>query len=40
MAKKYASTGGHTLYKIDEIDKYGDIILRTQRYQGDIEEDV
>lgn len=40
MAKKYASTGGHTLYKIDSIDSNGDIVLRSERYQGGIEEDV
>ena len=39
IAKKYASTGGHTLYRIDDIDEYGDIILRDQRYQGESEED-
>ena len=39
ISKKYASTGGHQLYKIDNIDKQGDLILRNTRYQGDIEED-
>ena len=39
IAKKYASSGGHTLYKIESIDQYGDIVLRDQRYQGESEED-
>jgi DNA polymerase-3 subunit alpha len=39
IAKKYASSGGHTLYKVESIDQYGDIILRDQRYQGESEED-
>ena len=40
VAKKYASTGGHTLYKIDSIDNSGNITLKTERYKGGIEEDV
>ena len=37
-AKKYASSGGHLLYKIDDI--IGDEIkIRTTRAQGDIEDD-
>lgn len=40
IAKKYASTGGHTLYKIDSIDDNGNITLKTERYKGGIEEDV
>ena len=39
IAKKYASSGGHQLYKIESIDQYGDLELRTQRYQGGFEED-
>ena len=37
VPKKYATSGGHQLYKIDSIDKQGDLILRTERYQGAIE---
>ena len=40
VAKKYNSSGGHQLYKIDEVFDNGDIRLRSTRYQGDIEEDV
>ena len=40
VSKKYASTGGHQLYKIDEIQKNGDLVLRNIRYQGEAEEDV
>lgn len=36
MAKKYASSGGHTLYRIDGIDEDGALILRHERYQGEI----
>ena len=35
MGKKYASSGGHTLYKILGIDPNGDIELTSDRYQGD-----
>ena len=40
VSKKYASTGGHQLYKIDEVLENGDLILKDSRYQGGIEEDV
>ena len=40
VSKKYASSGGHQLYKIDEIQKNGDLVLRNARYQGEAEEDV
>ena len=40
VSKKYASSGGHQLYKIDDIDADGDLILRSTRYQGEAEEDV
>ena len=40
IAKKYASSPGHQLYKIDEIFDDGTITLRNTRYQGGIEEDV
>ena len=38
ISKKYASTGGHQLYKIDSIDSNGDIKLRSERYQGEAED--
>ena len=38
IPKKYASSGGHQLYKIDTIEKNGDLILRNTRYQGDIDD--
>jgi DNA polymerase-3 subunit alpha len=40
VSKKYASTGGHQLYRIDSILPNGDLILQDQRYSGGIEEDV
>lgn len=39
VAKKYASQGGHQLYKIDKLEDDGSLILRTERYTGDAEED-
>lgn len=39
VAKKYASSGGHQLYKINEIKDNGDLVLTHERYKGDIEED-
>ena len=39
VSKKYASSGGHQLYKIDKIEDNGDLILRNARYQGDAEEE-
>jgi len=35
IAKKYASTEGHTLYKIESIDKNGDIIITSDRAGGE-----
>jgi DNA polymerase-3 subunit alpha len=40
ISKKYASTSGHQLYKIDEILPNGDLVLKDSRYQGGIEEDA
>ena len=40
ISKKYASTGGHQLYKIDEVLPNGDLVLKDSRYQGGEEEDV
>jgi len=39
IPKKYASSGGHQLYKITEVFDNGEIALQTERYQGGIEED-
>lgn len=36
IPKKYASTGGHQLYKIDKVLENGDLVLRTERYKGGI----
>ena len=40
ISKKYASTGGHQLYKIDEVLSNGELVLKDTRYQGGIEEDA
>jgi DNA polymerase-3 subunit alpha len=40
IPKKYASSGGHQLYKIDVILPDGELVLKDARYQGGIEEDV
>ena len=40
VSKKYASSGGHQLYRITSIDEDGDLTLQNARYQGGIEEDV
>ena len=40
VSKKYASTGGHQLYKIDSILPNGELRLKDARYQGGIEEDA
>ena len=40
IAKKYASTGGHQLYKIDKILEDNTLTLKDARYHGGIEEDV
>ena len=39
IAKNYASSGGHQLYKIKEITPDGDIILQDKRYQGEFEDE-
>lgn len=39
VTKKYASSGGHQLYKITEVFPNGEIALQTERYQGGIAED-
>lgn len=38
IPKKYATTGGHQLYKIEEVKSNGDLILRDSRYQGTTED--
>lgn len=38
IPKKYATTGGHQLYKIEEVKSNGDLILRDSRYQGTAED--
>jgi DNA polymerase-3 subunit alpha len=35
MAKRYSSTPGHTLYRIESIDKDMALVLRHERYQGE-----
>lgn len=40
IAKKYASSGGHQLYRIEEIIDKTDLRLKHERYQGGIEEDT
>ena len=38
ISKKYASSGGHQLYKIDKVMPNGDITLKDTRYKGEAEE--
>jgi hypothetical protein len=40
VTKKYASSGGHQLYKITEVFDNGEIAVQTERYQGGFEEDA
>ena len=37
IPKKYNSSSGHQLYKIESIDNNGLISLKTERYKGDIQ---
>lgn len=39
VAKKYASTGGHQLYKINQILDNGDLTFQTERHKGDMEDE-
>ena len=39
VAKKYNSSQGHQLYKIDSIDNDGDIVIRNERARGDSEDE-
>ena len=38
IPKKYGKSAGHQLYKIDEITANNDLVLRTERYQGESED--
>ena len=40
VSKKYASSGGHQLYRIEKINPDGSLVLKDSRYQGGIEEDA
>jgi hypothetical protein len=35
ISKKYASTGGHQLYKITQVNDDGTLELQTERYKSD-----
>ena len=39
IAKKYASSGGHQLYKILDVKENGDLILTHERYKGELEDE-
>lgn len=39
IAKKYSASNSHQLYKIDEHDALGNLVLRSERYAGEEEED-
>lgn len=39
ICKKYKNTSGHRLYKIEEVEANGDLVLRGDRYKGEVEED-
>lgn len=39
VVKKYASSNGHQLYKIDEVNSDGTLVLRSERKQGEEAED-
>ena len=39
IPKKYSSSSGHMLYKIDSVLENGDLELRSERYQGELEEE-
>jgi DNA polymerase-3 subunit alpha len=39
IVKKYNATGGHQLYKILDIDEFGDIVLQEERYKGEYEDE-
>lgn len=37
ITKKYATSGGHQLYKIDSVAVNGELVLKTERYMGGTE---
>lgn len=39
ICKKYKNTSGHRLYKIEEVEPNGDLVLRGERYKGEAEDD-
>lgn len=39
VAKKYQSSGGHQLYHIDEVTENGNLVLRSERKQGEQEDE-
>ncbi|MCM1219547.1 MAG: DNA polymerase III subunit alpha, partial [Lachnospiraceae bacterium] len=39
VSKKYASSNSHQLYKIDEVNADGTLVLRSERKQGEYEEE-
>lgn len=39
VAKKYASSGGHQLYHIDKINQDGTLLIRSDRLQGENEDE-
>jgi DNA polymerase-3 subunit alpha len=39
ISKKYASTSGHQLYRIERVNDDGTLVLKDHRYQGGIEEE-
>jgi DNA polymerase-3 subunit alpha len=39
VSKKYASTSGHQLYRIERVNDDGTLVLKDHRYQGGIEEE-
>lgn len=40
ISKKYASSGSHQLYKIDQIKDDGTLVLRSERYKGEAEDEL
>lgn len=40
VVKKYNATPGHQLYRITDVDKNGDLVLQSERAQGEAEEET
>ena len=40
VVKKYSSSNSHQLYRIEEVLSGGELLLKHNRYQGEMEEDV